>query len=872
MFRSGDVTHSARGVPPLLCVTVAVDDSTLADVEIGPAAGSTLSDAELIAATRAGDADAFAVLYERHVDAARACARRLTRSRAEADDLVAEGFARVLSALRRGKGPDLAFRPYLLTAVRNVRYDRSRRDSRVEFTDEPPESVNATLLAADYEREDRAMVAQAYASLPERWQMVLWHTDVEGRPPAEIAPLLGISANSVAALAYRAREGLRQAYLAVHVNRGGADACRGTVDKLSAFVRDGLSARDRRGVEEHLAGCTSCTALLAELEEANKSLKIVLIPVLAGIPAAAYLSGLSAGGITGLVRRHPAQTAAAAVAAAAALVFVAVALRAPGNDDAADALTVPPIGSGRPTTTTTTTTPAPTEPVTVVSPTAVVTEPFTVAPFDTGVPPITVVPFDTNATTVTTVRRTTTTVRRTNTTTTTRAPSTTTTTTTTPQVPGQPATTTTTTTTTTIPGTQAPVDPPAVSSSVQGIGPVYSGQAAYFRIRVDNAASGNAGSARRVAVGPADGVVVEFNVPSGTSFLGPVTGGWQCDQTGSTVRCLLPRIDAGVTKEAIFSLDVSAAAGSNVTVSPVVLVNGQRITANAVSRTVADGAAIADFTVLPGAALAVAGNSVMSCPGVNLATDPNCDTATSPRVPLPSSSATLTTSGTLQRGYLVWQGQGTPAPVTLTAPDGATLSVAPALTRTVANYPSAGLTTFVASADVTSFVAAHGNGSYTVSGISVASDPNSFGGWELLAVSDNGDGRMRALTLVLPTVGINQAVPSANVLTVDGLPTLGSDRGVAATILVGEGDRHPPLASGEAISINQMEIGGVQHPPATGNAYSSTIIGLGDANAYGTDLDLYGTIVAGSATTLSLDATTGSDGVVFSAVGLLYDL
>jgi hypothetical protein len=38
--------------------------------------------------------------------------------------------------------------------------------------------------------------------------------------------LLGLSANSVAALAYRAREGLRQAYLQMHLSGAVRDECR----------------------------------------------------------------------------------------------------------------------------------------------------------------------------------------------------------------------------------------------------------------------------------------------------------------------------------------------------------------------------------------------------------------------------------------------------------------------------------------------------------------------------------------------------------------------------------------------------------------------------------------------------------------------
>ncbi len=863
---------------------MAVNDPSLADVEFGPAAGSTLSDAELIASTRAGDADAFAVLYERHVDAARACARRLTRSRADADDLVAEAFAKVLSALRRGKGPDLAFRPYLLTSVRNALYDRTRRDSRVEFTDEPPESVNATLLSADYAREDQAMVAQAYASLPERWQMVLWHTDVEGRPPAEIAPLLGISANSVAALAYRAREGLRQAYLSAHVNKGISDGCKGTADKLSAFVRDGLSARDRRGVEEHLAGCTACTALLAELEEANKSLKIVLVPLLAGIPAAAYLSGMSTGGITKLVRRHPAPVAAAAVAAAAAVVFAGVALRAPGSDDAADALTVPPIGSGRPTTTTTTTTTPttlpPSAPVTVApsAATSPITTLFTVPAFDTAIPPNTAVPFNPNATTATTVRRTTTTVRSTTTTT---RPAATTTTTTTTEGAGATATTTTSTTTTTTPVTQAPVDPPAITSSVEGIGPVYSGQAAYFRVRVNNAASGALGSARMVGVGAADGVVVEFNLPVGTSFLGPVSGDWQCEPAGSTVRCLLPRVESGATKEAIFSIDVSAGAGTNLTISPVVMVNGQRTDAPTVSRTVADGSAIADFSILPGADLVVAGNSAFTCDPLDIGADPDCGTGVKTFAKPAGSAALNDTSAELAlagrpvaSAYLVWQGSGTTTDVgsvTLTPPGGPSTVISTPMVRVSGN-------SYVAVADVTAIVQASGSGSYAVSGVPAVAAQDNYGGWALMANVFDLAGPLRAVTLSVP---LTQITAQTQPIPFPGLPQTPAPRRVTVGVLTGEGDLGIVRDEGLGIIDPAATATGGVVPlasalhPADGNFFRSAIPGPrvpDTADTFGTDLDVFTASISGSLDTAAIKATTGNDVVWLSAIAVLFDL
>src|SRR6187549_2022204 len=58
------------------------------------------TDADLIAAVRAGDRSAYAQLYERHEPAARRTARQLSASPHDVDDLVAEAFVRVFDMLR----------------------------------------------------------------------------------------------------------------------------------------------------------------------------------------------------------------------------------------------------------------------------------------------------------------------------------------------------------------------------------------------------------------------------------------------------------------------------------------------------------------------------------------------------------------------------------------------------------------------------------------------------------------------------------------------------------------------------------------------------------------------------------------------------
>ena len=254
-----------------------------------------LTDPELISRVREGDVAAYGTLFSRHVDAATRLARLLV-NRSDADDLVSEAFVKVLNVLLGGGGPDVAFRAYLLTAVRRLHIDKVRSGQKLTTTDDlTPFDPGVPFTDTAVAGFEGGAAAKAFASLPERWQMVLWHLEVENQKPADIAPLLGMSANSVSALAYRAREGLRQAFLNMHSGDLPSDACRETNDLLGGYVRDALSRRDATRVEDHLEHCRRCTAVYLELSEVNSSLAAVLGPALLGAAAAAYLAGGAAG-------------------------------------------------------------------------------------------------------------------------------------------------------------------------------------------------------------------------------------------------------------------------------------------------------------------------------------------------------------------------------------------------------------------------------------------------------------------------------------------------------------------------------------------------------------------------------------------------
>jgi RNA polymerase sigma factor (sigma-70 family) len=276
-----------------------------------------MTDAELIARTRGGDMTAYDELYRHHADDARRVARIVSDNSDEADDIAAGAFTHVLATLQSGGGPDEELAPYLRTIVRRLAVERYRA-SRPDGTpadhalEEPPGPDGPAARATD-----RDLVRRAFETLPDRWQRVLWHTEIEGRSPAELASTLGSTPNAVAALAYRAREGLRQAYLSVHLSSAIPDECRPYVPKLAAYVRGTLTPSDDQWVSDHLDQCQHCRERHDELLLLVSDLRGVLWPALLA-PAVAVRGSVAAAGVAAAAGALPGVTSAATAAGAVA--------------------------------------------------------------------------------------------------------------------------------------------------------------------------------------------------------------------------------------------------------------------------------------------------------------------------------------------------------------------------------------------------------------------------------------------------------------------------------------------------------------------------------------------------------------------------
>lgn len=276
----------------------------MSDHEAAPNAGeppisdaADLGDADLVLRARSGDTRAFGELWRRHYRSGIVVARNVSPG-TDADDLVQEAYTRIYQSIQRGGGPTGSFRAYLFTSIRNTAagWGRTRHETtmeELETLEDPATSEQATAEALD-----RGLTHHAFRSLPSRWQEVLWYSEIEGMKPAEIAPLLGMKPTAVAQLTFRAREGLREAWIQAHLRAVADDSdCAWTIARLGAYSRNNIGRRDRARLEAHVATCARCAIVASEAHEVSGRLTFVLIPLTVGVAGTAgYLATLQGGG------------------------------------------------------------------------------------------------------------------------------------------------------------------------------------------------------------------------------------------------------------------------------------------------------------------------------------------------------------------------------------------------------------------------------------------------------------------------------------------------------------------------------------------------------------------------------------------------
>jgi RNA polymerase sigma-70 factor (ECF subfamily) len=161
-----------------------------------------LADEDLISLVAVGDAEAFALLYDRHGRVAYSLAYRLMNGRQPAEDLVQEAFIKVwrsAGGYRAGRG---SVRTWILAIVRNrsidqLRSDASRRRTREEVEASAPTSEPSEAFAEAWRNTRQELVREVLRTLPREQQRILELVYFSGHTHVEIAERLCLPLGTV---------------------------------------------------------------------------------------------------------------------------------------------------------------------------------------------------------------------------------------------------------------------------------------------------------------------------------------------------------------------------------------------------------------------------------------------------------------------------------------------------------------------------------------------------------------------------------------------------------------------------------------------------------------------------------------------------
>ena len=161
-----------------------------------------LADEDLISLVEANDAEAFAVLYDRHNRAAYSLAYRMMGERQSADDLMQDAFLKVWRGAGSYRSERGSVRTWILSIVHNRGIDQlrslaSRRRTQQKIEASAPRSQPSEAFAQSWRNSQREQVREALKTLPPEQLKVLELAYFSGYTHVEIARLLDLPLGTV---------------------------------------------------------------------------------------------------------------------------------------------------------------------------------------------------------------------------------------------------------------------------------------------------------------------------------------------------------------------------------------------------------------------------------------------------------------------------------------------------------------------------------------------------------------------------------------------------------------------------------------------------------------------------------------------------
>jgi RNA polymerase sigma-70 factor (ECF subfamily) len=173
---------------------------------------SPLADEELISLVGAGDAGAFAALYDRHGRAVYSLSYRMTGERQAAEDLVQDAFLKVWRSAGTYRSHRGSVKTWLLSIVRNRGVDRLRsqassRRAREEAEAQAPRSQPSEAFSEAWSNHRKYRLREALRAIPHDQREVLALVHFSGLTQTEVSERLGLPLGTVKG---RVRLGLRK--------------------------------------------------------------------------------------------------------------------------------------------------------------------------------------------------------------------------------------------------------------------------------------------------------------------------------------------------------------------------------------------------------------------------------------------------------------------------------------------------------------------------------------------------------------------------------------------------------------------------------------------------------------------------------------
>jgi len=161
-----------------------------------------LADEDLISLVEANDAEAFAVLYDRHNRAAYSLAYRMMGERQSADDLMQDAFLKVWRGAGSYRSERGSVRTWILSIVHNRGIDQlrslaSRRRTQQKIEASAPRSQPSEAFTQSWRNSQREQVREALKTLPPEQLKVLELAYFSGYTHVEIARLLDLPLGTV---------------------------------------------------------------------------------------------------------------------------------------------------------------------------------------------------------------------------------------------------------------------------------------------------------------------------------------------------------------------------------------------------------------------------------------------------------------------------------------------------------------------------------------------------------------------------------------------------------------------------------------------------------------------------------------------------